>query len=224
MTIGIYALWWESHDIVYVGQSIKVERRYKDHIYKLENRLSSKNLNEAYLLYGIPTLVLLEECTIPELDTKEIEWINQFDSINTSAGGSRGSFGYNSGKCAASKEDCEYVLELLADTTLTLKDIADKTKVSIRTVESIAYKKRHFWLSELYPEKYAIATNNKRFSIAQERRFNTSVVLVSPEGVEYLVNNLSKFAKEHNLNKGHLCAVARGAELSHKNWRRKGGQ
>lgn len=221
MTIGIYALWWAEQDLVYIGQSVRIERRFKDHSYRASVGTDSKNLNKVYSQYGNPELVILEKCSISELDDKEVEWINQFDTINTSIGGRGGNFGYNSSKCSASRGECIHVLNLLTDPNLTIKDISSITNVAFRTIESIAYKKRHFWLEEEFPEEYKIATETKRFSISQERRFKTSVVLISPEGVEYTVTNLSKFAKEHNLNKGHICAVARGAEHSHKNWKRK---
>lgn len=221
MTIGIYALWWADQDIVYIGQSVRIERRFKDHSYRASTNSDSKNLNIVYLTYGEPELVILEKCTISELDNKEIEWISQFDTINTSAGGMGGNFGYNSGKCSASRDDCILVMNLLMNPSLTIKEISDISNVAFRTVESIAYRKRHFWLEEEFPQEYKIATSIKRFSISQERRFNTNVILISPDGTEYLVNNLSKFAKEHNLNKGHICAVARGDERSHKNWKRK---
>lgn len=221
MTIGIYALWWADQDIVYIGQSVRIERRFKDHNYRTTTNSDSKNLNIVYSTYGIPELVILEKCSISELDSKEVEWIHQFDTINTSIGGLAGNFGYNSGKCSASRDECIRVLNLLTDPNLTIKDISGITNVAFRTVEGIAYKKRHFWLEEEFPEEYKIATETKRFSISQERRFKTNVVLISPNGVEYTVTNLSKFAKEHGLNKGHTCAVARGAEPSHKNWKRK---
>lgn len=221
MTIGIYALWWEDQDLVYIGQSVRIERRFKDHNYRANTNSDSKNLNIVYSTYGIPELVILEKCIISELDGKEVEWIRQFDTINTSIGGLGGNFGYNSGKCSASRDDCIRVLNLLTNPSLTTKEISNITNVAFRTVESIAYKQRHFWLEEEFPKEYKIATETKRFSISQERRFKTNVVLISPEGTEYTVTNLSKFAKEHNLNKGHICAVARGAEHSHKNWKRK---
>jgi hypothetical protein len=40
----------------------------------------------------------------------------------------------------------------------------------------------------------------------------------SPCGHYYITNHLAEFCKQHNLNRGHLSGVARGAEIHHKGW------
>ena len=36
MTMGIYALYWQEQDLIYIGQSKEIERRFKDHLRELE--------------------------------------------------------------------------------------------------------------------------------------------------------------------------------------------
>ncbi len=219
--IGIYALYWPVQDLVYVGQSVDVDKRIAAHRYRANRGKDSMALNTAFRSYGEPEHILLEECALPMLDTLEIQWIQQFDrTLNTSKGGTGGSFGTHSGKCDYTEQELVNVLKRLQEPD-SLKSVSESTGVSISVVESIAYRKRHGWLSELYPELYENLPNVKRFSSAQERRYKTRVILVAPDGCEHIVTNLSKFAAEHDLNKGHLCAVVRGNELSHKGWKRK---
>lgn len=55
MTIGIYALYWEEQDLVYVGQSQDIARRFTEHKRKLKNTSHTNyKVQAAYNLYGIP--------------------------------------------------------------------------------------------------------------------------------------------------------------------------
>lgn len=42
--------------------------------------------------------------------------------------------------------------------------------------------------------------------------------MVSTTGEIFEVNSIRGFAREHNLNQGHLGAVIRGKEKQHKGW------
>lgn len=44
-------------------------------------------------------------------------------------------------------------------------------------------------------------------------------ILTSPDGVEYEVVGIRKFAREHNLNNSHLIRVAKGEYSQHKGWK-----
>ena len=221
MTIGIYALFWPEQGITYIGQSVRIEKRFQDHNYRASIQKDSSNLNDCYKHYGQPNLIILEECLLEELDDKEIFWISQFDCINKSVGGKNGGWGYNSAKCTSTKDELINALELLTDESLTIKNVSSITEISENILQSIIYGKRHSWLAEECPEQYKKATSINRCSIAQQKRFNTNVTLISPEGIEYTINNLSSFCKKHGLNKGHICAVARGSEKQYKKWKRK---
>ena len=59
MTIGIYKLIFSDVD-TYIGQSIDIEKRFKQHIYNFKNNLASIKLSEAYKVYGIPILEIIE--------------------------------------------------------------------------------------------------------------------------------------------------------------------
>lgn len=56
-------------------------------------------------------------------------------------------------------------------------------------------------------------SHRDRLSVANAKR---TYVVSSPNGTKILVNNLSKFAREHTLSAGHLVSVAAGRRKHHK--------
>lgn len=87
MAIGIYALYWEEQDLIYIGQSQNIERRFSEHIYKLTNtKHTNYKVQNAYNLYGLPVLNILEQCEISELNTLEISYTKEFNGLDKHRG------------------------------------------------------------------------------------------------------------------------------------------
>ena len=229
MTIGIYAIYFEKLDKIYIGQSQKIEQRFISHRSLFKQGHSNYKLAQAYEKDPNPIYSILLECPTLELDEKESELITEFDSIhsglNIASGGIAGSRGYMSAKCKNTKEELEHAFNLLCDPKLSISEIVKKSNVSKVVISSICGMERHIWLHEDYPDKSKLVLANKasRFSAAQVNRFKTNVVLISPDGIEYPCSNRNQFAKQHNLNSGHLGAVIRGEVAQHKGWKLKKG-
>lgn len=98
---GIYKIENKINGKVYIGQSVDVYRRLKKHIWEIENNNSV--LYRAFKKYGIEnfTYELIEECSIEELDKREIFYIQKYNSyvgiensngynLNTGGGVNRG--------------------------------------------------------------------------------------------------------------------------------------
>lgn len=232
MSIGIYALYFEQDDSkVYIGQSTKIEDRYADHIGLLERgKHHQYKLQEAYSKFGCsPSMQILEISPISNLDDLENKYISEFDSIysgyNVINGGSGGR-GYTASRQKYSRELLLEIANLLCDATLSSIDIANKVGVKVSLVQTIAYNKRHHWITEEFPElrqQIDLLTKSKaRFlqSNDPKRRNDTIYCLISPEGEYYYITNISKHAKEFGLNKSHLSQVLQGKVPHHKNWRK----
>lgn len=88
MTIGVYALYWEDPDLVYVGKSQNIESAFKArHCRKAELNLHSNyKVQEAYNLYGKPLLIILDVCPVSELDILEIFWTKELNSLHSANG------------------------------------------------------------------------------------------------------------------------------------------
>lgn len=86
-TCGIYKITNKINQKSYIGQSIHIEERWKQHIYSSNNiNHSSYNdyIHKAIRKYGIDnfTWEILEICPREELNEKEIYWIAFYDSYN----------------------------------------------------------------------------------------------------------------------------------------------
>lgn len=227
MTIGIYAIYFNKIDKIYIGQSQNIEQRFIAHKSLLRKGHYNYKLAEAYLIDSEPEFNILERCEISQLNSLEIYYINEFSSIikglNIQHGGDAGVPGYSSGRCKNTREELELCFNLLTNVSLTKSDVIEMSGVSGNVLNKIICKSRHIWLHEYYPETSRIILENKNIRAvnAQEHRYNTNAILVSPTGDEFHCTNRNKFAKEHGLNSGHLGAVIRKQEVQHKGWKLK---
>ena len=79
---GIYKITNKINGKSYIGQSIHIEERWKEHLYRNSSHISLIKL--ALQKYGVDnfTFEVIEECSPEELDKKEIYWIKYFDTYN----------------------------------------------------------------------------------------------------------------------------------------------
>lgn len=68
-------------------------------------------------------------------------------------------------------------------------------------------------------EKHRQAMIGREYAPEVYANRRKTFVLTSPDGTEYIVDNLRMFCKEHNLNNSHLIQVAKGKATHHKGWK-----
>lgn len=106
---------------------------------------------------------------------------------------------------------------------MPLTGISKLLGIPYDTVKAVVSGRNHKWLAAEYPEKYALLMIHKGQRGSNCRSAKNRGIeypkIVSPEGVEYTVENAAAFARSHGLNSGHLGAVLRGREKHHKQWR-----
>jgi group I intron endonuclease len=81
--VGIYKIKNEINNLIYIGQSNDIERRWKEHIYELNNNKHNNfHLQNAWNKYGCDNFNFekIEECNIQELNEKEMFWISYYKS------------------------------------------------------------------------------------------------------------------------------------------------
>lgn len=237
MTCGIYRLIFNNTEKCYIGQSINIEYRYTQHLYKLNNNTSSKKLQDAYLTYGVPKLEILLECKKEELDKEEKEAIEIFNSINNGfntytenrgiPAASRAK-GESSPSAVYSNDQILEVFNYLVDLPrLTALDVSTETGVGVHTVRAISALNEHKWLKEKYPEKYKKleelkGLGSKSCKYDSKARGIQHPALISPEGKIYSnIENVKKFCTEHGLHASCLGRVFKGVSKTHKGWRLK---
>lgn len=236
MTIGIYALYWAEQDLVYIGQSVEIETRFKTHLWYLRTGShSNKRVQSAYSRYGEPNLYVLEECSARELNTLEILWTEEFNSLHNglnivSAGDSAS--GVTAKNSKYNKASILKVFSLLYKTTLKHFEVVNRLKLPLHLIDDIASGRVHNWLQEEYPDKYAIMVLNrvkrKHCSKPQKQVVNrVHRPLVSPAGEVFTaIDNIMGFCK----SQPDLCvnfksatskihAVLNETRQSHLGWR-----
>lgn len=225
MDSGIYCIYFDSlDDQYYIGCSISVSKRIQEHraAFVRGNHKNYK-LQNAYNKYGMPTIEILELCDIKDLYTKEIEYIKRFDSyvngFNLTSGGEGGGHGEGNNSALYSEEDYLQVLKLLAHTNMSCASISTELGISIHVVKGISALRTHRYLEQLDPSSYAILKQKSNRDNSAKTKGIVYPNIISPEGLEYSVSNIHKFAEEHGLQYQNLHKVLVGKRLSHKGWK-----
>lgn len=108
--IGIYKITKKENGKSYIGQSNNIERRFSEHKSRADIPIEL-----AIRKYGINafTYEILEECSLENLDSREIYWINYYNTYrgfgyNCSPGGGNNR-GENNGRTKLTNEDVAYI-------------------------------------------------------------------------------------------------------------------
>lgn len=226
MCTGIYALSFDSYNLNYIGQSLNIEKRYSSHICTLKKSKGNTKLQSAFNIYGVPELVIIEECNPKDLDVNEKYWINEFDSVNTGCNitiGGAGGSGCCAGPSIYSEEDIIEVLYLLIDTTLSYKEIEKRCNVKYGTIRDIASLSQHKWLEDCLPEQYTKLKNLKGHIRNTPGPLNkyTNTKLINPDGVIISIGNetLISFSTKYGIYAEKLSKLIRGRVLNYRGWR-----
>lgn len=137
MSIGIYMYKNKINEKYYICQSKNLERRHKQHIYRTFNS-STKEYNsiihKAFRKYGINSFeyVILEECSIEDLNSKELYYINKFNSFNNGY-----NFSLGTSQPQGEKENIINITDDLLEGILNIKEISEKYNISDRTIRAI---------------------------------------------------------------------------------------
>lgn len=148
--IGIYKIENLLNHKVYIGQSINIEKRWKEHCRASSHSIIAKAIRK----YGKQnfSFQVLEECSKESLNKKEEEYIKKYNSIIPN--------GYNiieyiNGDINSFwKYDSEIfnsIIKDLKDNILTIQQIADKYELNNSTIYYINRGDTHFLPTEQYP-------------------------------------------------------------------------
>lgn len=141
--IGIYLITNKLNNKCYVGQSVDIARRWRQHREAASH--GETPLYKAIQKYGIENFEfsILEECLKEELDCKEIQYIERYNSYFEGYNQTKGGDQY-SHNVKLTDEDFDKIIELLANSNLSQKDIAEIFFVGEDTISEInTGKSRH---------------------------------------------------------------------------------
>lgn len=141
--IGIYKFENKINHNIYVGQSVDIERRYKDHINRAKNNHQGNSefnsvLHQAIRKYGIEnfTFEIIEECSKDLLNEREKYWIQYYNSYNNGYNSTSG--GDNQEATIKFNEDfIQIIKNLLLNSNLTYQEIHQKYNISLGRISEI---------------------------------------------------------------------------------------
>ena len=125
--IGIYKITNRINNKCYIGQSINIERRWKEHIN--DDIKLDRAIGKAFKKYGISnfTFEIIEQCSEEKLDEREIFWIQYYNSY---ANGYNMTLGGGGRSC-----DYKYIVEQYK-IYKTIQETAKKCNCHFHTVSS----------------------------------------------------------------------------------------
>ena len=197
--IGIYKITNLINNKIYIGQSRNIEKRWKDHTSTAFNEFDhayNYPLYKAIRKYGIENFKfeVIEECSIEELNKKEIYWIEYYDSFfhgyNQTLGGDNTS--------VVNKEKIIGIISDLENTQMFHKDIAKKWGISIEMVQGIntgRYWKQNREYPIQKPKENKYPTHNYCIDCGKEI-FRTSTRCVDCEAKRRSANHQDKVTRE----------------------------
>ena len=192
--IGIYKITKKSNGKGYIGQSNDIQRRFLEHQYK--NDLA---IDKAITKYGIDafTYEVIEECSLNELDEKEIYWIEYYNTYlgfgyncNMGGGDSRGE---NNGRTKLTNNDVAYIRECY-DLHLRRKDVYEQFKEKISFDAFAAIWDGTTWKS-IKPEVYTKENKDYYMYHATDGENSVSATLSDKEVMECRKRYINETAK-----------------------------
>lgn len=149
--IGIYKITNQVNGKIYIGQSIDISRRWRQHR-NASCYDSDIPLYKAIKKYGIDnfTFEVIEECDMSLLNERELYWINFYDSYKQ---------GYNATlegtiyghEMKLSDDDIDNIIFDLKESSLTQKELAIKYSVGEDTISEINQGKTRIKVGISYP-------------------------------------------------------------------------
>lgn len=198
MTTGIYKITNKDNGKVYIGQSQNCERRISEH--KQERTIPIdmwiNMIGKDHFIYEII------ECPLEELDKKEQEYIEKYNSreegYNKQVGGFNNSIGEGNGRAKLSEQDVKEI-RLAYNKHLKPKEVYEnyKDKISFSSFQSVWQGRS--W-SHIMPEVYT--EENKKYYTSGISKVEISLSLEDLlEYRKYYIDHTYKEVYQYYLNK-----------------------
>lgn len=152
MSIGIYKITNLINNNAYIGLSVNIEKRWKDHIERSKNSFNKeydKVLYKAFRKYGINNFKfeILEECKLEELKEKEVYWIKYYDTYNhgynaTPGGDFKDTSGEKHPKHKLTEKDVIEIRQMWASKTLSTREMYYEYQ---KKIQKTGFKKIYTW-------------------------------------------------------------------------------
>lgn len=207
MTCGVYIIYNTFNNKVYIGQSINIEDRWKRHSRELElNKHHSYKLQQEYVKDKFIHEVLVK-CEPNSLSDTEYSYIQEFDSYyngyNCTTGQAVSGIGYTHSMSVYEKETYIKVVQYLAYSSISQKDISKELEVSENIIHNISTLRRHNWIEYEMPLEYDILKNKYESINTRPRGSNPDIEKVFKELVN-TSNSLDIIESRYSLTRKQI--------------------
>lgn len=193
MTIGIYMITNKINNKKYIGQSVRIEIRWREHKNSYLKNDTNSHLYNAMKKYGIENFDfnILEECEKKELNKKEKYWIDYYQTMDRSKG-------YN----ATSGGDSNYFVreETKIKQSNTKKELFANTNLA--DVYSKAIKKK-FAIDDDYYQ--CVATTQAQDNIREMKSLNKRAYWSNEDNRNKLVKSVANNWKDEEYRNKNLA-------------------
>lgn len=222
---GIYCIFNKVNHKRYIGQSVDIEKRWKQHKNLLSSRkfqIENQHLVSAWHKYGADNFefFIIEKCNVKELDVFEKFWIDYYNSNNPNKGYNKtlgggqytNAFEYNKERKGhiLSEQDILKILKLFNDKESNT-NIAKKFNVSKTLIASIRNRKSWVYLTDGLNIEYSNFYDTHEFTNGMAKpidMYTLDGVLIKS------FSSINKASKELNLSYSSISNVCLGKNVT----------
>lgn len=179
--IGIYKIQNKVNNKIYIGQSICIEKRWKEHqnnAFNINTHTYNYPLYRAIRKYGLENFqfTVIEETSIENLTEEEQYWIDYYNTLDPNLGYNLvpaidSKKGENCNWAILSNQDTQLIILLIQQTSLTFIEIGKMFNVSGSCIEDINKGRRRRQENLSYP----LRSNTKAMAHRGEKQ-NTATL------------------------------------------------
>lgn len=224
---GIYKITCTVNGKIYIGSSIDIARRFREHRSKLKNKThNNKYLQRSWDKHGKEnfSLSIIEECKENDLIKREQYWIDELKPYIKEIG-----FNLIRDACPGNAMYKFYIVtfpdgheETIANLSKFCRENGLKYRLIMACCDGMmrdhkGYKCRRPGQTEW---KYIRTISNKMKNWDSNDDFhNRFWLIITPDGEEIILKTLKDFCKTHNLQSTHMAKVADGELKQHKGFK-----
>lgn len=224
---GIYKITCIVNGKIYIGSSIDIARRFREHRSRLKMQThSSVHLQRSWNKHGKDKFLfsIIEECDQNNLIEREQYWIDELKPYLKDIG-----FNMLREACAGNNAFKFYIITFpdgREERIGNLSKFCRENKLNYRLMiaccdgmarDHVGYKCRRPGQIEW---KYKRTFSNKMKNWdSNDGFYNRFWLVITPSGEEIQMKNLGDFCKQNNLQSGHMAKVADGKLRHHKGFK-----
>src|SRR6266702_169742 len=216
-TSGIYKITCTVTGKFYIGSAINLRMRQQTHWNTLTQGVHhNRHLQNAWNKYGLDafTFEVLELVLLPEMLTAREQYF--LDTLNPF-----GKRGFNISPIAGSNLGVKYS-PLAIEKSRIARIGMKRTQEQCENIGASRRGKPSPLIGYKAPpktiEKLRISHRGKKQSEDTRLKKSRKLIVIAPDGTEYVIHGIGKFCREHNLHASALRLVAQGKYRHHKGW------